>query len=231
MFANRNTPDNAEIVNICSYGGDQTGNLPIVKVNINGNMGHLLYDTGSLVSIIDSEKCKVLKENWDDAFKTLHIVSVTGHEQTLTRVKTCRVGNENGSELGEIRFWLMSLGDKGYDGILGINYIRRFNIPLPLIRERCNMISLKLEDRDYVDLSCVASAHKPMVSSSLEDKLVVYIENEAVKLPSTEFNINYMQSEVKNLTTVSDGVSVYIRRHFSHCNSLEDEICKCKRSH
>ncbi|UYV82386.1 hypothetical protein LAZ67_21001904 [Cordylochernes scorpioides] len=98
---------------------------------------------GSQVSIIDSEKCNVLKENWDDALKFLRIVSVTGHEQTFTRVKTCRVGNENGSELGEIRFWLMSLGDKGYDGILGINDIRRFNIPLPPIRERGNVISLK----------------------------------------------------------------------------------------
>ncbi|UYV80978.1 hypothetical protein LAZ67_19002335 [Cordylochernes scorpioides] len=145
---------------------------------------------GSQVSIIDSEKCKVLKENWDDALKTLCIVSVTGHEQTLTRVKTCRVGNENGSELGEIRFWLMSPGDKGYDGILGINDIRRFNIPLPPIRERGNMISLKPEDHNYVDLSCVASAHRPMVSSSLEDNSVMHIENEAVKLPPTEFNIN-----------------------------------------
>ncbi|UYV79536.1 hypothetical protein LAZ67_17003051 [Cordylochernes scorpioides] len=188
MFANRNTLDNAEIVNIRSYGGDPYGNLPIVKVNINGNMWHLLYDTGSQVSIIDSEKCKVLKENWDDALKTLRIVSVTGQEQTLTRVKTCRVGNENGIELGEIRFWLMSLGDKAYDGILGINDIRRFNIPLPAIRERCNMISLKPEDRDYVDLSYVASVHRPMVSSSFEEKSVKRIENEAVKLPPTEFN-------------------------------------------
>ncbi|UYV82193.1 hypothetical protein LAZ67_21001311 [Cordylochernes scorpioides] len=190
MFANRNTLDNAEIVNIRSYGGDPYGNLPIVKVNINGNMWHLLYDTGSQVSIIDSEKCKVLKENWDDALKTLRIVSVTGQEQTLTRVKTCRVGNENGIELGEIRFWLMSLGDKAYDGILGINDIRRFNIPLPAIRERCNMISLKPEDRDYVDLSYVASVHRPMVSSSFEEKSVKRIENEAVKLPPTEFNRN-----------------------------------------
>ncbi|UYV65964.1 hypothetical protein LAZ67_3006014 [Cordylochernes scorpioides] len=177
-------------VNIRSYGGDPYGNLPIVKVNINGNMWHLLYDTGSQVSIIDSEKCKVLKENWDDALKTLRIVSVTGQEQTLTRVKTCRVGNENGIELGEIRFWLMSLGDKAYDGILGINDIRRFNIPLPAIRERCNMISLKPEDRDYVDLSYVASVHRPMVSSSFEEKSVKRIENEAVKLPPTEFNRN-----------------------------------------
>ncbi|UYV64909.1 hypothetical protein LAZ67_3002387 [Cordylochernes scorpioides] len=190
MLANRNTLDNAEIVNIRSYGGDPYGNLPIVKVNINGNMWHLLYDTGSQVSIIDSEKCKVLKENWDDALKTLRIVSVTDHEQTLTRVKTCRVGNENGIELGEIRFWLMSLGDKAYDEILGINDIRRFNIPLPAIRERCNMISLKPEDRDYVDLSYVASVHRPMVSSSFEEKSVKRIENEAVKLPPTEFNRN-----------------------------------------
>ncbi|UYV65201.1 hypothetical protein LAZ67_3003562 [Cordylochernes scorpioides] len=153
-------------------------------------MWHLLYDTGSQVSIIDSEKCKVLKENWDDALKTLRIVSVTGQEQTLTRVKTCRIGNENGIELGEIRFWLMSLGDKAYDGILGINDIRRFNIPLPAIRERCNMISLKPEDRDYVDLSYVASVHRPMVSSSFEEKSVKRIENEAVKLPPTEFNRN-----------------------------------------
>ncbi|UYV67994.1 hypothetical protein LAZ67_5002740 [Cordylochernes scorpioides] len=188
MFFNRNTLNNAEIVNTRSYGGNQFRNLPIVKVNINGNMWHLLYDTGSQVSIIDSEKCKVLKENWDDALKTLRIVSVTGQEQTLTRVKTCRVGNENGIELGEIRFWLMSLGDKAYDGILGINDIRRFNIPLPAIRERCNMISLKPEDRDYVDLSYVASVHRPMVSSSFEEKSVKRIENEAVKLPPTEFN-------------------------------------------
>ncbi|UYV79394.1 hypothetical protein LAZ67_17002455 [Cordylochernes scorpioides] len=190
MFANRNTLDNDEIVNIRSYGGDPYGNLPIVKVNLNGNMWHLLYDTGSQVSIIDSEKCKVLKENWDDALKTLRIVSVTGQEQTLTRVKTCRVGNENGIELGEIRFWLMSLGDKAYDGILGINDIRRFNIPLPAIRERCNMISLKPEDRDYVDLSYVASVHRPMVSSSFKEKSVKRIENGAVKLPPTEFNRN-----------------------------------------
>ncbi|UYV69330.1 hypothetical protein LAZ67_6003257 [Cordylochernes scorpioides] len=190
MFANRNTLDNAEIVNIRSYGGDQTGNLPIVKVNINGNMWHLLYDTGSQVSIIDSEKCKVLKENWDDALKTLRIVSVTGHEQTLTRVKTCRVGSENGTVLGEIRFWLMSLGDKGYDGILGINDIRRLNIQLPPVRECCNMISVKPEDHEYVDLSCIASAHRPMVSSSLDKKSVRRIENGAVKLPPTEFNRN-----------------------------------------
>ncbi|UYV60976.1 hypothetical protein LAZ67_1002973 [Cordylochernes scorpioides] len=188
MFFNRNTLDNAEIVNIRSYGGNQFRNLPIVKVNINGNMWHLLYDTGSQVSIIDSEKCKVLKENWDDALKTLRIVSVTGQEQTLTRVKTCRVGNENGIELGEIRFWLMSLGDKGYDGILGINDIRRLNIQLPPVRERCNMISLKPEDHDYVDLSCVASEHRPMVSSFIDEKSVRRIENEAVKLPPTEFN-------------------------------------------
>ncbi|UYV71532.1 K02A2.6-like, partial [Cordylochernes scorpioides] len=188
MFSTRNTLDNAEIVNIRSYGGDQFRNLPIVKVNINGNMWHLLYDTGSQVSIIDSEKCNVLKENWDDALKTLRIVSVTGHEQTLTRVKTCRVGNENGRQLGEIRFWLMSLGDKGYDGILGINDIRRLNIQLPPVRERCNMISLKPEDHDYVDLSCVASEHRPMVSSSIDEKSVKRIENEAVKLPPTEFN-------------------------------------------
>ncbi|UYV64367.1 hypothetical protein LAZ67_3000418 [Cordylochernes scorpioides] len=193
MFFNRNTLDNAEIVNIRLYGGNQFRNLPIVKVNINGNMWHLLYDTGSQVSIIDSEKCKVLKENWDDALKTLRIVSVTGQEQTLTRVKTCRVGNENGIELGEIRFWLMSLGDKAYDGILGINDIRRFNIPLPAIRERCNMISLKPEDRDYVDLSYVASVHRPMVSSSFEEKSVKRIENEAVKLPPTEFNRSYKE--------------------------------------
>ncbi|UYV65622.1 hypothetical protein LAZ67_3004893 [Cordylochernes scorpioides] len=191
MFFNRNTLDNAEIVNIRSYGGNQFRNLPIVKVNINGNMWHLLYDTGSQVSIIDSEKCKVLKENWDDALKTLRIVSVTGQEQTLTRVKTCRVGNENGIELGEIRFWLMSLGDKAYDGILGINDIRRFNIPLPAIRERCNMISLKPEDRDFVDLSYIASVHRPMVSSSFEEKSVKRIENEAVKLPPTEFNRSF----------------------------------------
>ncbi|UYV60741.1 hypothetical protein LAZ67_1002081, partial [Cordylochernes scorpioides] len=188
MFANRNTLDNAEIVNIRSYGRDQFGNLPIVEVYINGNMWHLLYDTGSQVSIIDSEKCNVLKENWDDALKTLRIVSVTGHEQTLTRVKTGRVGNENGSELGGIRFWLMSLGDKGYDGILGINDIRRLNIQLPPVRERGNMISLKPEDHDYVDLSCVASEHRPMVSSSIDEKSVRRIENEAVKLPPTEFN-------------------------------------------
>ncbi|UYV80875.1 hypothetical protein LAZ67_19002062 [Cordylochernes scorpioides] len=117
-------------------------------------------------------------------------VSVTGQEQTLTRVKTCRVGNENGIELGEIRFWLMSLGDKAYDGILGINDIRRFNIPLPAIRERCNMISLKPEDRDYVDLSYVASVHRPMVSSSFKEKSVKRIENGAVKLPPTECNRN-----------------------------------------
>ncbi|UYV82750.1 K02A2.6-like [Cordylochernes scorpioides] len=87
MFANRNTLDNDEIVNIRSYGGDQFGNLPIVKVNINGNMWHLLYDTGSKVNIIDSEKCKVLKENWDDVLKTSRIVSATGHEQTLCWVQ------------------------------------------------------------------------------------------------------------------------------------------------
>ncbi|UYV61992.1 hypothetical protein LAZ67_1007352, partial [Cordylochernes scorpioides] len=160
MFANRYTLDNAEIVNIRSYGRDQFGNLPIVK------------------------------ESWDDALKTLRIVSVTDHEQTLTRVKTCRVGNENGRELGEIRFWLMSLGEKAYDGILGINDIRRLNIQLPPVRERGNMISLEPEDHDYVDLSCVASAHGPMVSSAIDEKSVRRIENEAVKLPPTEFNRN-----------------------------------------
>ncbi|UYV75878.1 hypothetical protein LAZ67_13001645 [Cordylochernes scorpioides] len=164
MFANRNTLDNAEIVNIRSYGGDQTGNLPIVKVNINGNTWHLLYDTGSQVSIIDSENCKVLKENWDDALKTLRIV----RDKILANV----------------------LGDKGYDGILGINDIRRLNIQLPPVRERCNMISLKPEDHEYVDLSCIASAHRPMVSCSLDEKSVRRIENEAVKLPPTEFNRN-----------------------------------------
>ncbi|UYV84628.1 hypothetical protein LAZ67_X002891 [Cordylochernes scorpioides] len=170
MFANRNTLDNAEIVNIPSHGRDQYGNLPIVKVNINGNMWHLLYDTGSQVSIIDSEKCKVLKENWNDTLKTLRIVSVKGHEQSLTRVKTCRI--------------------RATTCFLGINDIRRFNIPLLPIRERGNMISLKSEDPDYVDLSCIASAHRPMVSSSLEEKSVVHIKNEDVKLPPIEFNIN-----------------------------------------
>ncbi|UYV67015.1 TIGD4 [Cordylochernes scorpioides] len=223
MFANRNTLDNAEIVNIRSYGGDPYGNLPIVKININGNMWHLLYDTGSQVSIIDSEKCKVLKENWDDALKTLRIVSVTGQEQTLTRVKTCRVGNENGIELGEIRFWLMSLGDKAYDGILGINDIRRFNIPLPAIRERCNMISLKPEDRDYVDLSYVASVHRPMVSSSFEEKSVKRIENEAVKLPPTEFNRNCIMS-----IQFKGGLRTLISVILSKCSTVKKEFTEFK---
>ncbi|UYV77359.1 hypothetical protein LAZ67_15000683 [Cordylochernes scorpioides] len=47
------------------------------------------------------------------------------------------------------------------------------------------------EDHDYVDLSCVASEHRPMVSSSIDEKSVRRIENEAVKLPPTEFNRSY----------------------------------------
>ncbi|UYV73063.1 K02A2.6-like [Cordylochernes scorpioides] len=154
----------------------------------------MLYDTGSQVSIMDSERCNVLNEDWDEAINNLKIVSVTGHVQTLTKVKTCRVNTDKGVELGDISFWLMSLEDKGYDGILGIKEIRRLNIPLPPVWEECNVMSAATEDWQLVDIGQVNGKHQQLVRDILQQRSDMFVENvaalKAAKVPPIKIDVD-----------------------------------------
>ncbi|UYV76806.1 hypothetical protein LAZ67_14002076, partial [Cordylochernes scorpioides] len=183
----------AKIVNVRSN-RDPVGTLPIVRVSINGNTWHLLYDTGSQVSIIDSERCKVLNEDWDEAINNLKIVSVTGNAQTLKKVKTCRVNTDKGVELGDISFWLMSLEDKGYGGILGIKEIRSLNIPLPPVWEECNVRSAATEDWQLVDIGQVNGKHQQLVRDILKQRSDMFVENvaslKAAKVPPIKIDVD-----------------------------------------
>ncbi|UYV63639.1 hypothetical protein LAZ67_2005125, partial [Cordylochernes scorpioides] len=153
-----------------------------------------LLNERSQVSIIDSERCKVLNEDWDEAINNLKIVSVAGHVQTLTKVKTCRVNTEKGVELGDISFWLMSLEDKGYDGILGIKEIRRLNIPLPPVWEECNVMSAATEDWQLVDIGQVNGKHQQLVRDILKQRSDMFVENvaalKAAKVPPIKIDVD-----------------------------------------
>ncbi|UYV68071.1 K02A2.6-like [Cordylochernes scorpioides] len=143
---------------------------------------------------MDSKRCNVLNEDWDEAVNNLKIVSVTGHVQTLTKVKTCRVNTNKGVELGDVSFWLMSLEDKGYDGILGIKEIRRLNVPLPPVWEECNVMSAATEDWQLVDIGQVNGKHQQLVRDILKQRSDRFVENvvalKSAKVPPIKIDVD-----------------------------------------